>query len=310
MSSKQLLRRLQVPSIRIDKAINNALHDVLEGDLAISDELLEEFAELVKAATKRAFTPRARKSRLIEKKLYVTDIGRPCLRQLWFDFYESNKKAPITPAAKLKFFYGDLIEEIVLMLAKMGGCHVSSAQKRVSMPLPDGWTLSGRIDALIDGKMVTDVKSTTGFGFKKFKDGTLEGNDAFGYMAQLSTYAYLLGLDKVEASFLAVDRAMGHVCEYVITPEQIERHRVKPGRISQVLECVTNTSPPERAFAPVPDGKAGNQSLCPNCSYCGYNDVCWADANDGAGLRTFLYGGGKITKLVKVVKEPRVPEYK
>jgi hypothetical protein len=41
------------------------------------------------------------------------------------------------------------------------------------------------MDCIIDGEVV-DVKTASGYGFRKFKDGTLPEEDTFGYMAQLT----------------------------------------------------------------------------------------------------------------------------
>ena len=48
------------------------------------------------------------------------------------------------------------------------------------------------MDCKIDG-VVTDVKSVSTYGFKKFKDGTLAYDDPFGYVAQIKGYAYSEG---------------------------------------------------------------------------------------------------------------------
>ena len=43
------------------------------------------------------------------------------------------------------------------------------------------------------------------------------------------------------------------------------------------------------------------------CSYCAYKVDCWSDANDGQGLRKFIYSKGPRW-LTKVVSEPNVSE--
>ncbi len=47
--------------------------------------------------------------------------------------------------------------------------------------------------------------------------------------------------------------------------------------------------------------------LSVGCSYCAYKNDCWSDANDGHGLRKFIYSKGPRW-LTKVVSEPNVPE--
>jgi len=57
----------------------------------------------------------------------------------------------------------------------------------------------------------------------------------------------------------------------------------------------------------VPEGKSGNMKLGVNCSYCPHKVTCWDDANNGDGLRLFLYSNGPMW-LTEVQKEPKVQE--
>ena len=43
------------------------------------------------------------------------------------------------------------------------------------------------------------------------------------------------------------------------------------------------------------------------CSYCQFKHSCWKEANEGRGLRTFLYSTGP-KHFTHVEKEPRVAE--
>ena len=65
--------------------------------------------------------------------------------------------------------------------------------------------------------MTVDVKSCSSYAFKKFKEGSLRDNDAFGYISQLSSYVYAgkddpLVTDKTHGAFLAVDKVSGEMC--------------------------------------------------------------------------------------------------
>ena len=66
----------------------------------------------------------------------------------------------------------------------------------------------GHMDGRIDGTLM-DVKSTSSYSFKKFKDGTLVDNDAFGYIDQLKAYAKSQGDTKI--AWLAMDKQNGHL---------------------------------------------------------------------------------------------------
>jgi len=113
--------------------------------------------------------------------LRMSNIGRPA-RQLWYESKdENNSSAPSAPT-QIKFLYGHILEEIVLMLVRMSGHMVTDEQKEVEI---NG--IKGHIDSKIDGEVV-DIKTASKFAFKKFQDGTLTDNDPFGYLAQLSAY--------------------------------------------------------------------------------------------------------------------------
>lgn len=219
--------------------------------------------------------------------LRLSNIGKPCDRSIYYDVKGFDKE-PLLPHTKIKFLFGDLIEAMLLFLAKEAGHKVSRQQERVEL---NG--IVGHIDAVIDDVLV-DVKSASSYAFKKFKEGTLPEQDSFGYIAQISGYKQALGIER--AGFLAMDKQNGHLCLY-------EPHHYinSAGRIDHLKEILDNEEEPHRAFDPQPDGKSGNLKLCVECSYCGHKKSCWPE------LRTFLYSTGP-KHLVHVEKEPNVPE--
>ena len=70
---------------------------------------------------------------------------------------------------------------------------------------------------------------------------------------------------------------------------------------------VKEATPPAKCYPDVPEGKSGNYKLSINCFYCSYKKECWADANNGHGLRTFMYKKGPV-HLTRVSRVPDVPE--
>jgi hypothetical protein len=199
----------------------------------------------------------------------------------------------------LKFAYGDLIEALVIALSEAAGHEISRFQEEVNV---DG--IKGHIDFVLDGVLV-DVKSCSSYSFNKFKDGGLleAGNDAFGYVAQLSGYAHALELP---AAWIAINKVDGEVCILELPKERIDQYDVKT-RISTVREAISNTTPPARCYEDEDDGKSGNRKLGIGCSYCAYKSSCWGDANGGQGLRIFLYSTGPRF-LTNVSVEPKVFE--
>ena len=230
--------------------------------------------------------------------LRASNLGKP-LRQLWFECH-GYPGEPIEGKALLKFNYGHLIEDLVLMLAELAGHEVTRRQEEINV---DG--IVGHIDCVLDGVLI-DIKSCSPHSFKKFKDGSLllEGNDPFAYVAQASTYATALQLP---FAWVAVEKVSGEICVLELPEERIKQYDIR-SRIKLVRETVNSDEMPPRCFDDEPDGKSGNRTLCTTCSYCPYKETCWSDANDGKGLKLYFYSG-KPRFLTKVVREPKVPSY-
>ena len=127
-------------------------------------------------------------------------------------------------------------------------------------------------------------------------------DDPFGYIAQISAYAEANGVDK--AAFLAIDKSTGEICLSQI--ESMEMINATT-RVKHLKNVVEKNKIPDRCYSPIADGKSGNYRLPIGCIYCKHKQVCWADANQGKGLRVFNYANGKRF-LVQVGKEPDVPE--
>ena len=120
------------------------------------------------------------------KVIYASEFGNKCLRQLFYKHKHPELAEGIHAAARFKFFYGDIVEEAMLALAEVAGHTVEDRQKRIELPATNGYKVTGRIDAVIDG-VVVDVKSVSTIGFREFQVGL--GGRKFGYADQLALYA-------------------------------------------------------------------------------------------------------------------------
>jgi hypothetical protein len=196
----------------------------------------------------------------------------------------------------MRFFYGHLLEALLLYLVTESGHKVEDRQKEVEL---EG--VKGHIDAVIDGALV-DVKSASDYGFKKFKQNTLENNDPFGYIYQISAYMEALDLD--EGGFLAINKNNGEICMMQVDELMLIN---ASDRVKHLKKMVKNKNIPERCFDPIPDGNSGNMILVKDCVFCDYKSKCWQNTNNGEGLRVFRYANG-YRYFTKVVKEPNVEE--
>lgn len=280
--------------MNIDTLVED-IYTVIKGEGGWDGLSSSDFGHAIgKAAHRRFAEPPQRNN-----TLRMSNIGKPCARQLWYDVNEDHEdKDEMQPWVLFKFFYGDMIEEAVLELAKAAGHKVEGQQDEVEL---DG--ILGHYDAIIDG-MLVDVKSCSTYAFKKFKQNGVRDDDPFGYISQLSSYLYCLQDDprvtnKTEAGFLAIDKQNGHIHLdiYDMTPEL----KTKEQDIKERKDIVARSQPPQRTYEDVDDGKSGNKKLPTACSYCGWKEKCWPN------LRTFVYANGP-RYLTRVVKEPNVPE--
>lgn len=229
--------------------------------------------------------------------LRMSNIGKGD-RQIWYDVTGNGAREVLSPSTKIKFLFGDIWESIMLFLAKEAGHEVTHEQAEVQIG-----GVVGHMDAVIDGVLV-DTKTASKFAFQKFKNDKLRDDDAFGYYEQLGGYSEALG--GIDGAWWVVEKEQGHMTLLKAPREELAALDI-PARIEHLKKVVESPEPPERCYEDVEFGKSGNRVLGVNCSYCPHKTKCWADANDGMGLRTFLYSKGP-THFTHVEKEPDVPE--
>lgn len=252
------------------------------------EDNLDEFAETFKDILRRRLSEREERT----GALRFSALGRPD-RQAWYAA-KGYEQEEFTSKTYFKFLYGDIIELMLLFLAKESGHTVEGLQQEVEV---DG--VKGHIDAIIDG-VVVDVKSASAFGFKKFETNSVVQDDPFGYTQQLAGYSDVL-TPGASAAWLALNKVDGDMCLATLSSSIIADHKPAP-RIAHLKEVIASDEPPERCYPPVEDGKSGNMKLGTGCSYCSYKKHCWPE------MRGFAYSGGP-RYLVKVVKTPDVPEF-
>ena len=272
------------------------LMETKEADESVDVEAeIDKFGEAVKDLMRTEF---ARDRKRDGRTLRLSNIGRDD-RYLWNVANGTEVGDKIKPHTYVKFMYGHLIEEMLLFLTRMSGHTVTNEQKVCEVQ-----GIKGHMDCSIDD-VVIDVKSASAYAFKKFKDGTLAMDDAFGYVDQIKAYAHACG--KREFGWLAMDKANGHltVLKYDLDDTQAPVHKEIDGdieeRIIHVKEMVKGDEPEGYCQDPVPEGKSGNMKLATKCSYCQYKKHCYPN------LRAFsYYGGPKFFSHIEV--EPKVQE--
>ena len=271
--------------------IYSTLDKLNDGPLDLSEEVIEEFGESIKNVIKEWSKPQDRKGFYLR----MSNIGKPA-RQLWFDQKTESENKRLDPSLFIKFLYGHLLEEVLLLLVRMSGNKVTDEQKEIEVS-----GLKGHMDCKINGEVV-DIKSASGFSFSKFAKGLLAEDDPFGYLAQLTAYEHAEGTDN--GGFLVINKETGQLCFY--QPEELDKPNITK-HIKDLKHKLTLVNPPALCYQPIPEGKSGNMKLPKNCSYCPHKFECHKDSNDGKGLRTFRYAKGNVY-FTKVRKSPKVDE--
>lgn len=268
----------------IDTLVDD-IYTLLRDGKDVSDADAKVFGERMEELIKTRLAPREDR----DFTLRMSNIGRAA-NQLWYES-KGYPREEIPANVKMKFLYGDIVEELSLFLAEQAGHTVTHQQKEVEV---EG--VKGHMDCKIDG-VTMDVKSTSGFAFKKFKEKKLYHDDPFGYIAQISGYVHAEG--ETEGGFFAINRDHGHMCTMMVSKDKLID---APGRINYLKNILSKDEPPSKAFCQeLKTEKNGNEILGSKCSFCDYKHDCHK------GLRTFLYSTGPKF-FTKVESLPRVYE--
>jgi|TARA_B110000977_G_scaffold54222_1_gene73822 hypothetical protein len=258
-----------------------------------NEKVIDAFGEGLKDLLRSRLSPRGPSNGLLR----LSGIGKPA-RQLWYDSRGYDREA-LTGDKLLKFLYGDIIEEILLTLAKLSGHSVTHEQQVVKVA-----GITGHMDAVIDGHVV-DVKSASPFAFKKFERATLAIDDPFGYMQQISAYTEAVP-DSKGSAFWAMNKVDGNLTLYQPSPSMLPDTTKRVEYLKGMLE---EDSPPERCYDVEVDFKTSNEKLSIGCVFCDFKKECWKDANEGEGLKGYKYAAMPFPLyLTKIVKAPRVDE--
>ena len=212
-------------------------------------------------------------------RLRMSNIGKPCSRQLWYDINGDDKAEGFSPQTRLKFMIGDIVEAFIIYLAKEAGHSVTEQQAEIEM---DG--IKGHIDCVIDDELV-DIKSASSFAMKKFKNGTLPDDDPFGYIIQGHLYGEATGLPF--GGWIVINKSSGEVTVVEAPDWQTDDRKEYMADAKERIKVLTDESlefkvPFKDVFEVYKqDGqevRTGNKLLPRPCNMCGYKAHCWKDA--------------------------------
>lgn len=286
-----------MPSKSIDTLVED-IYGVVEGNGGWDATVAKYFKDELDTVLSDRFKPPSGTPR--KPTLRMSNLGQACGRKLWYNLNVSSGIAtPFEGSKLLSFLYGDILEALLIALAKAAGHEVWGEQDEF---LIDG--IKGHRDCVIDGVTI-DIKTASNYSFKtKFKNGLTLAHDDFGYLSQLSSYVYADTDPKVSdtyGAFLVMDKSNGEIV--------LDLHNLsdfvedKEAEIKWVKALVKEPLPPKRVYNDKAEGASGNRVLDKPCVWCEYKQDCWGK------IRTFEYAYGP-KHFTKVVKLPKVPEVK
>ena len=248
-------------------------------DRDFDEVLMYNFSSNIVKSMKKQFFKKSWKS----TNLYLSGIGK-CLRSQAYHM-KGLDKPPLTPRSKMTFAFGDLTEEIVVLLLKHAGCVITDEQELVVL---NG--VRGRIDGILHHKgkrYLFECKSMSDTSFNRFKQVGMS-ND-FGYVSQANSYAHEMKCDGI--IWFAFNKNTGHYHEEV---RDIDKDLVTTtvADINALNSCkpedFPRPEPVEETFGRTsknrPDNRTGNWEIPIVCQYCDYVEPCY---------------GGEVTKMFR-----------
>jgi hypothetical protein len=255
-----------VPILKEFRMVVDEIYRFIEpnADKVDIPELFKEFeTELIHGVQRQLF-----QKRVYKPTLRLSGIGK-CLRGQAYTVAGYPKK-DINPRTKITFLMGDIVEALIVLLAKHAGVILTDEQLEVKL---NG--VVGHIDGIVEfgGKRyLFECKSMSSFSFDKFKREGM-GND-FGYVSQANSYAYALGLDGIV--WVGMNKNTGHLHEEVRAVDAALAEKTVED-INILRACKDPKELPQ--FSTVAETwykkETGNQILPFQCSYCDHNEVCW-----------------------------------
>jgi len=273
----------------------------------VPDELIEEFGKACADSFRKQFTDQRNK----EFGLRASNIGRP-LCQLQME--KQGTKGEGQPYnAKMRNLFGDLIEQLAIIVMKSAGVNIESEQTRIKFRATDNTEINGALDVEIDGK-VWDIKSASPWSFThKFGENggfnEVATNDVFGYTTQ--GYVYAEGRSKPFGGWIVINKSTG---EWVVTETPLADDEYKDKALTVAKEnakAIEENKKFERCYEDEEEyfrkQKTGNRVLSNTCGFCPYKFPCWGESLQ---LLPQQQSQGKNPRWVwyTEVKNPRVDD--
>ena len=243
----------------------------------VSDDLIDQFGKACSDSFRKQFTDQRNK----KFGLRASNIGRP-LCQLQME--KKGVKGEGQPYnAKMRNLFGDIIEQMAIIVMKAAGVEIEAEQKKIRYNINKGTNINGALDVEIGGK-VWDIKSASPWSFtNKFGENgsfhTVATDDVFGYTTQ--GYVYAEGADKPFGGWIVINKSTG---EWTLTETPMADDEYKEKALDTVKKnasALKRNKKFERCYEDEEEyfrkQKTGNRVLNNTCSFCPYKFPCWGE---------------------------------
>lgn len=244
------------------------------GDLTLDEYIIRQVSALAGWTFRRQFMENGEN----HAKLSLSGAGK-CPRQLAYKYHDIPKAGKeIDSRAKIIFWQGDLVENMIMHLAKLAGCRIMATgfdqltcsvtvKKQIPYADPEPVEIPGHPDGILlaDKTYLVECKSMSSFAFSRFEKGIIDDS----YQAQISMYLHALHLDTCVMIALNKDNGVLHEM-------QVEKNAEIVDKCMTNLEMIINSTHeglPERAY------KADDKGFYPwQCLYCSWWKTCLPEA--------------------------------
>lgn len=274
--------------------IHQYLSKVRHGDSTLSEEVVEQVVQDVRAALIRQFVDKRDNAFTYR----MSNVGREYC-QLWFDKNEPEAAVPHSTNFIINMMMGDIAEAVFKGLLTQAGVAYADGE-RVTLTAGEH-TIHGTPDLITEGA-VDDVKSASPWSYtNKFVDfETLNANDSFGYVGQLAGYAKAMNVKA--GGWWVINKANGEFKYVPATGIDVEAEVKKIAAKGDELK--TNTF--RRCFDAEKETyrkkETGNLILGKECGWCSYRYKCWDGLEERASLVSKA-ANPPMVSYVKIVKK-------
>ncbi len=248
--------------------VDKILAFLSENKLTSNDYLIREIGSLASWAFKRQFLDEYEDKPFT---LRLSSAGK-CPRQLAYGYWGFEKKGKeIDGRGRITFFQGDMVELMIMALARISGCKITATgfnQLSVELPVNLGEPtetilIKGHPDGILidDETYLVECKSMSSFGYDDFERGNIDES----YLAQINLYMLALNLQK--CVFVAINKNNGVINERIINYDDKIARNTKDSLV-KILTSTKDTLPEARF-------KADEKGFYPwNCLYCSFWGHC------------------------------------